>query len=148
MSKFFRSVENAVKGYSLVEVKVREGAYIRLRVSPRHLTNQATTNEFRGPSSSQMAKIAEITFNNSQDFYAVVDMLDLRLKSKAKDWRQILKALKVLDYCNHKVSKLVLVWTRKNIKNVIEPLKDFIFEEGGVDVGHYGNQSLPSLFRR
>ena len=62
-----------------------------------------------------MADIARITFNSSTDFYEVMDMLDKRLNDKGKNWRHVLKSLKVLDYCLHEGSELVVTWARKNI---------------------------------
>jgi epsin len=82
-----------------------------------------------------MAEIAQITFNNSTDFYQVMDMLDKRLNDKGKNWRHVLKSLKVLDYCLHEGSELVVTWARKNIY-IIKTLREFQhIEEDGRDVG-------------
>lgn len=119
MSKVVRSVKNVTKGYSAVEVKVRN----------------ATSNDPWGPVGSDMAEIAQITFNNSQDFYQVMDMLDKRLNDKGKNWRHVLKSLKVLDYCLHEGSELVVTWARKNIY-IIKTLREFQYiDEEGKDVG-------------
>ncbi|PVH94324.1 ENTH-domain-containing protein [Periconia macrospinosa] len=119
MSKVVRSVKNVTKGYSTVEVKVRN----------------ATSNDPWGPVGSDMADIAQITFNNSTDFYQVMDMLDKRLNDKGKNWRHVLKSLKVLDYCLHEGSELVVTWARKNIY-IIKTLREFQYiDEDGRDVG-------------
>ncbi|KAF2020677.1 ENTH-domain-containing protein [Aaosphaeria arxii CBS 175.79] len=119
MSKVVRSVKNVTKGYSAVEVKVRN----------------ATSNDPWGPVGSDMAEIAQITFNNSTDFYQVMDMLDKRLNDKGRNWRHVLKSLKVLDYCLHEGSELVVTWARKNIY-IIKTLREFQhIDEDGRDVG-------------
>ena len=40
-------------------------------------------------------------------------MLDKRLNDKGKNWRHVLKSLKVLDYCLHEGSELVVTWTSR-----------------------------------
>lgn len=73
--------------------------------------------------------------NSSQDFYEVMDMLDKRLNDKGKNWRHVLKSLKVLDYCLHEGSELVVTWARKNIY-IIKTLREFIhLDDEGRDVG-------------
>ncbi|KAF2163303.1 hypothetical protein M409DRAFT_26341 [Zasmidium cellare ATCC 36951] len=119
MSSVLRSVKNVTKGYSSVQVKVRN----------------ATSNDPWGPTGTDMADIAKITFNSSTDFYEVMDMLDKRLNDKGKNWRHVLKSLKVLDYCLHEGSELVVTWARKNIY-IIKTLREFIhIDEDGRDVG-------------
>ncbi|KAF2089493.1 ENTH-domain-containing protein [Saccharata proteae CBS 121410] len=119
MSKVVRSVKNVTKGYSSVEIKVRN----------------ATSNDPWGPVGSDMADIAQMTFNNSQDFYQIMDMLDKRLNDKGKNWRHVLKSLKVLDYCLHEGSELVVTWARKNLY-IIKTLREFQYiDEDGRDVG-------------
>jgi len=82
-----------------------------------------------------MADIAKITYNSSTDFYEVMDMLDKRLNDKGKNWRHVLKSLKVLDYSLHEGSELVVTWARKNIY-IIKTLREFIHvDEEGRDVG-------------
>lgn len=82
-----------------------------------------------------MADIAKITYNSSTDFYEVMDMLDKRLNDKGKNWRHVLKSLKVLDYCLHEGSELVVTWARKNLF-VVKTLREFIYmDEEGRDVG-------------
>lgn len=82
-----------------------------------------------------MSDIARITFNSSTDFYEVMDMLDKRLNDKGKNWRHVLKSLKVLDYCLHEGSELVVTWARKNIY-IVKTLREFMYtDEEGRDVG-------------
>ncbi|KAK4624036.1 Epsin-1 [Fulvia fulva] len=119
MSSVLRSVKNVTKGYSSVQVKVRN----------------ATSNDPWGPTGTDMADIAKITYNSSTDFYEVMDMLDKRLNDKGKNWRHVLKSLKVLDYCLHEGSELVVTWARKNIY-IIKTLREFMHtDEDGRDVG-------------
>ncbi|KAM3417059.1 hypothetical protein BST61_g8638 [Cercospora zeina] len=119
MSSVLRSVKNVTKGYSSVQVKVRN----------------ATSNDPWGPTGADMADVARITYNSSTDFYEVMDMLDKRLNDKGKNWRHVLKSLKVLDYCLHEGSELVVTWARKNIY-IIKTLREFIhIDEDGRDVG-------------
>ncbi|KAI1373556.1 ENTH-domain-containing protein [Hypoxylon crocopeplum] len=119
MSKVIRSVKNVTKGYSSVQVKVRE----------------ATSNDPWGPTGTQMSEIAQLTYNSSTEFYDIVDMLDKRLNDKGKNWRHVLKALKVLDYSLHEGSELVVTWARKNIY-IIKTLREFVYiDEEGRDVG-------------
>ncbi|GAB7363787.1 hypothetical protein MBLNU230_g4355t1 [Neophaeotheca triangularis] len=119
MSGVLRSVKNVTKGYSSVQVKVRN----------------ATSNDPWGPTGTDMADIAKITYNSSTDFYEVMDMLDKRLNDKGKNWRHVLKSLKVLDYCLHEGSELVVTWARKNIY-IIKTLREFMYlDEEGRDVG-------------
>src|SRR5437763_5675553 len=76
--------------------------------------------------------------SSPSDFYEIMDMLDKRLNDKGKNWRHVLKALKVLDYCLHEGSELVVTWSRKNIY-IIKTLREFIYiDEDGRDVGQNG----------
>ncbi|KAL9091676.1 MAG: hypothetical protein Q9165_004752 [Trypethelium subeluteriae] len=129
MSKVVRSVKNVTKGYSSVQVKVRN----------------ATSNDPWGPVGSDMSEIAQLTFNNSTDFYEIMDMLDKRLNDKGKNWRHVLKSLKVLDYCLHEGSELVVTWARKNVY-IIKTLREFQYiDEDGKDVGQNVRVSAKEL---
>jgi epsin len=67
-----------------------------------------------------------------------MDMLDKRLNDKGKNWRHVLKSLKVLDYILHEGSELVVTWARKNIY-IIKTLREFQYiDEDGRDVGQNG----------
>ncbi|KAI9814650.1 MAG: hypothetical protein M1827_003206 [Pycnora praestabilis] len=129
MSKVIRGVKNVTKGYSTVQVKVRN----------------ATSNDPWGPSGTDMSEIAQLTFNNSNDFYEIVDMLDKRLNDKGKNWRHVLKSLKVLDYCLHEGSELVVTWARKHLF-IIKTLREFQhIDEDGRDVGQNVRVSAKEL---
>lgn len=69
-------------------------------------------------------------------------MLDKRLNDKGKNWRHVLKSLKVLDYCLHEGSELVVTWARKNVY-IIRTLREFIYlDEEGRDVGQNSTSHL------
>ncbi|KAH8701683.1 EH domain binding protein epsin 2 [Talaromyces proteolyticus] len=129
MSKVVRSVKNVTKGYSSVQVKVRN----------------ATSNDPWGPTGTEMSEIAQMTFSNPQDFYEIVEMLDKRLNDKGKNWRHVLKSLKVLDYCLHEGSELVVTWARKNVY-IIKTLREFQYiDDEGRDVGQNVRVSAKEL---
>jgi hypothetical protein len=68
-------------------------------------------------------------------FYEIMDILDKRLNDKGKNWRHVLKSLKVLDYCLHEGSELVVTWARENIY-IIKTLREFQhIDDEGRDVG-------------
>ncbi|KAL8879563.1 MAG: hypothetical protein Q9198_002846 [Flavoplaca austrocitrina] len=122
MSKVVRGVKNITKGYSNVQVKVRN----------------ATSNDPWGPTGTDMSEIARLTFNDANDFYEIMDMLDKRMNDKGKNWRHVLKSLKVLDYCLHEGSELVVTWARKNVY-IIKTLREFQYvDDDGRDVGNNG----------
>jgi hypothetical protein len=84
---------------------------------------------------------------SSNDFYDIMDMIDKRLNDKGKNWRHVLKALKVLDYCLHEGSELVVTWARQNIY-IIKTLREFQYvDEDGRDVGQNGKSPRTSLSR-
>ncbi|KAL8911579.1 MAG: hypothetical protein Q9171_003293 [Xanthocarpia ochracea] len=75
---------------------------------------------------------------SANDFYEIMDMLDKRLNDKGKNWRHVLKSLKVLDYCLHEGSELVVTWARKNVY-IIKTLREFQYvDDDGRDVGNNG----------
>jgi ENTH domain len=85
--------------------------------------------------------------SSPSDFYEIMDMLDKRLNDKGKNWRHVLKSLKVLDYCLHEGSELVVTWARKNIY-IIKTLREFQYiDEEGRDVGQNGRLALRSVRR-
>jgi epsin len=74
----------------------------------------------------------------SGDFYEIMEMLDKRLNDKGKNWRHVLKALKVLDYILHEGTDVVVTWARKHIY-IIKTLREFQYiDEEGRDVGRDG----------
>jgi epsin len=81
---------------------------------------------------------------STSTFYEIMDILDKRLNDKGKNWRHVLKSLKVLDYCLHEGSELVVTWARKNIY-IIKTLREFQhIDEDGRDVGQ-NSTSLSAL---
>ncbi|PQE12254.1 ENTH domain-containing protein [Rutstroemia sp. NJR-2017a BVV2] len=109
---------------------------------------RSTSNDPWGPAGSDMAEIAQMTFNSddmltdtrAETFYQIMDMIDKRLNDKGKNWRHVLKALKVLDYCLHEGSELVVTWARKNLY-IIKTLREFQYiDEDGRDVGQNGRR--------
>ena len=85
-----------------------------------------------------MKSRADTSIRRSNEFYEIMDMLDKRLNDKGKNWRHVLKALKVLDYCLHEGSELVVTWAAKNIY-IIKTLREFQYiDEDGRDVGQNG----------
>lgn len=82
-----------------------------------------------------------LTVYSANDFYEIMDMLDKRLNDKGKNWRHVLKSLKVLDYCLHEGSELVVTWARKNVY-IIKTLREFQYvDDDGRDVGNNGTFS-------
>lgn len=72
-------------------------------------------------------------------------MLDKRLNDKGKNWRHVLKALKVLDYCLHEGSELVVTWAHKNFF-IIKTLREFQYiDENDRDVGQNGKSWISAL---
>ncbi|KAI8337457.1 hypothetical protein BC941DRAFT_425313 [Chlamydoabsidia padenii] len=113
-----RSLKNFTKGFSDVQIKVRE----------------ATSNDSWGPSGTLMNEIAQLTYNQ-HDFIEVMDMIDKRLNDKGKNWRHVFKALLLLDYCLHVGSENVVLYAKENVY-VVKTLKEFQhIEENGKDVG-------------
>ena len=160
MSKVVRSVKNVTKGYSAVQVKVRNGWFNFWQ----HLTGEQLTIYYSDQQRSmgtyrdryerdRSSDFQQVTQSNSScpafkmlihmpdspsDFYEIMDMLDKRLNDKGKNWRHVLKSLKVLDYCLHEGSELVVTWARKNVY-IIKTLREFQYvDEEGRDVGQNG----------
>ena len=159
MSQVLRSVKNVTKGYSSVQVKVRNGTNAQDNgVGKKHKLTDPSSDEQRPmgshrdrygrhcqnhiqqvcPTTSHTGFGETVSSNkycSSTDFYEVMDMLDKRLNDKGKNWRHVLKSLKVLDYCLHEGSELVVTWARKNIY-IIKTLREFIYlDEDSRDVG-------------
>ena len=75
-----RSAKNVMRGYSSVQVLVRD----------------ATANDNRPTNIYELEDIASHTYD-TVDFYEIMDMLDKRLNDKGKYWKHIVKSLTVLD---------------------------------------------------
>lgn len=65
MSKIARNVKNITKGYSSVQVKVRNGRLLFISTHVWNLMQRytATSNDPWGPTGTDMAEIAALTFN-------------------------------------------------------------------------------------
>ncbi|KAK9478487.1 ENTH-domain-containing protein [Lipomyces japonicus] len=119
MSKsLVRSIKNVTNGYTNAQVKVRN----------------ATSNDPWGPSGTDMNEIAQLTFDNAT-LFEVLDMIDKRLNDKGKNWRHVMKALVLLDYCLHVGSENVVLWCKDNAY-IIKTLREFQYvDEEGRDQG-------------
>ncbi|KAI8088688.1 uncharacterized protein BX664DRAFT_385306 [Halteromyces radiatus] len=123
-----RSIKNYAKGFSDVQIKVRE----------------ATSNDAWGPSGTLMNEIAQATYNQ-QDFVEVMDMVDRRLNDKGKNWRHVFKALLLLDYCIHVGSENVVLYAKENLY-VVKTLKEFQhIDDSGKDVGSNVRQKAKDI---
>ncbi|KAK0551226.1 hypothetical protein OC846_003365 [Tilletia horrida] len=99
--------KNYIKGYSDVQIKVRD----------------ATSNDPWGPSGAQMNELAQLSYNQN-DFIEMMELLDKRLNDKGKNWRHVFKALTVLDYLIHAGSENVIIYFRDNLY-LVKTLKEF-----------------------
>ena len=89
-------------------------------------------------------RLTLLRLSSSNDFYGIMDMLDKRVNDKGKNWRHVLKSLKVLDYCLHEGSELVVTWARKNVY-IVKTLREFQYvDDDGKDVGQNGSYRFQS----
>ncbi|KAK7738349.1 Epsin-3, clathrin recruitment and traffic between the Golgi and endosome [Cytospora paraplurivora] len=114
-----RKVQNAVMNYTEMESKVRE----------------ATNNEPWGASSSLMQEIANGTFNY-QTLNEIMPMIYRRFTEKAaEEWRQIYKALQLLEYLIKHGSERVIDDARSHL-TLLKMLRQFHFiDPNGKDQG-------------
>ncbi|KAK4129141.1 ENTH-domain-containing protein [Parathielavia appendiculata] len=114
-----RKVQNAVMNYTEMEAKVRE----------------ATNNEPWGASSTQMQEIADGTFNY-QTLNEIMPMIYRRFTEKsAEEWRQIYKALQLLEYLIKHGSERVIDDARSHI-TLLKMLRQFHYiDQNGKDQG-------------
>lgn len=117
--KYFRRAQNVVFNYTEMEAKVRE----------------ATNNEPWGASSTLMEQIAQGTYN-LREREEVIGMIFRRFTEKtATEWRQIYKALQLLDYLIRHGSERFIDDTRSSI-SLIKMLESFHFiDSQGRDQG-------------
>ncbi|KAK3362468.1 hypothetical protein B0T25DRAFT_442004 [Lasiosphaeria hispida] len=119
-----RKVQNAVMNYTEMEAKVRE----------------ATNNEPWGASSTQMQEIADGTFNY-QTLNEIMPMIYRRFTEKsAEEWRQIYKALQLLEFLIKHGSERVIDDARSHL-TLLKMLRQFHFidlngKDQGVNVRH------------
>ncbi|KAK5651513.1 hypothetical protein OQA88_11967 [Cercophora sp. LCS_1] len=119
-----RKVQNAVMNFTEMESKVRE----------------ATNNEPWGASSTQMQEIADGTFNY-QTLNEIMPMIYRRFTEKsAEEWRQIYKALQLLEYLIKHGSERVIDDARSHL-TLLKMLRQFHYidpngKDQGVNVRH------------
>lgn len=114
-----RKVQNAVMNYTEMEAKVRE----------------ATNNEPWGASSSLMQEIANGTYNY-QLLNEIMPMIYKRFTEKAaEEWRQIYKALQLLEFLIKNGSERVIDDARSHL-TLLKMLRQFHFiDQNGKDQG-------------
>ncbi|ODV88560.1 hypothetical protein CANCADRAFT_124424 [Tortispora caseinolytica NRRL Y-17796] len=115
---YVRKAQNVVMNYTEMEAKVRE----------------ATNNEPWGASSTLMQDIAEGTYNYQQ-LTEIMTMIYRRFTEKGvAEWRQIYKALQLLEYLVKNGSERVVDSARSHM-STITMLKSFHYVHEGVDNG-------------
>ncbi|RKF60666.1 ENTH domain-containing protein [Erysiphe neolycopersici] len=114
-----RKVQNAVMNYTEMEAKVRE----------------ATNNEPWGASSSMMQDIANGTYNY-QNLNEIMPIIYKRFTEKAADeWRQIYKALQLLEFLIKNGSERVIDDARSHL-TLLKMLRQFHYvDQNGKDQG-------------
>ncbi|KAK3620892.1 Epsin-3, clathrin recruitment and traffic between the Golgi and endosome [Elasticomyces elasticus] len=114
-----RKVQNAVMNYTETESKVRE----------------ATNNEPWGASSSLMQEIANATFNYQQ-LNEIMPMIYKRFTEKsAEEWRQIYKALQLMEFLVKNGSERVIDDARTHL-SLLKMLRQFHYiDMNGKDQG-------------
>jgi len=114
-----RKVQNAVMNYTEMEAKVRE----------------ATNNEPWGASSTLMQEIANGTFNY-QLLNEIMPMIYKRFTEKsAEEWRQIYKALQLMEFLVKNGSERVIDDARSHL-SLLKMLRQFHFiDQNGKDQG-------------
>ncbi|CAG8439235.1 6544_t:CDS:2 [Diversispora eburnea] len=115
----FNKVKNVVMNYTEMEAKVRE----------------ATNNEPWGASSTLMQEIAQGTYSY-QHFNEIMPTIYKRfLEKEARQWRQIYKALQLLEYLVKHGSERVVDDARAHM-TTIKVMRNFAFiDEKGKDQG-------------
>lgn len=105
----FKKVKNAVLNYTEAEAKVRD----------------ATNSEPWGASSTLMQEIAQMTFRHDE-FQQVMSTIFKRLGASQKNWRNVYKALSLLEYILKHGSERVIEYSRDHIYS-LKSLKNFSF---------------------
>ncbi|KAL9092389.1 MAG: hypothetical protein Q9159_000897 [Coniocarpon cinnabarinum] len=115
----WRKAQNAVMNYTEMEAKVRE----------------ATNNEPWGASSTQMQEIANGTFNYAS-LSEIMPMIYKRFTEKsAEEWRQIYKALQLLEFLIKNGSERVIDDARSHM-SLLKMLRQFHYmDQNGKDQG-------------
>jgi len=71
----------------------------------------------------------------SQNVERIVTFVFLRLKSKAVEWRRVLKTLNVIDFCIKNGSPSLVIGMKREIYK-ISSLCSFTYMENGSDKGN------------
>ncbi len=87
------------------------------------MVRNATSNDPSGPSVSQMADIANHTFDRGE-LLEIMDIVDRRLNDKGKNWRHVAKSLTLLDYLVRYGSEDTVIWAKDNVY-IIKTLCEF-----------------------
>lgn len=130
---YVRKAQNAVLNFSDMESKVRE----------------ATNNEPWGASTSLMQEIAEGT-QSYQHFHEIMPFIYRRFTEKsASEWRQIYKALQLLEYLVKNGSERVVDYARSHT-GVIDMLRHFHYVDSknrdqGINIRNRAEQLLDLL---
>ncbi|ORY80465.1 hypothetical protein BCR37DRAFT_359509 [Protomyces lactucae-debilis] len=128
-----RKVQNVVMNFTEMEAKVRE----------------ATNNEPWGASSTQLAEIADGTHNFST-FNEIMPMIYRRFTEKtAEEWRQIYKALQLLEYLVKNGSERVIDDARSHL-STLKMLRNFHYidekmKDQGVNVRNRAKELVDLL---
>lgn len=131
--KYFRKAQNVVFNYTEMEAKVRE----------------ATNNEPWGASSTLMEKIAQGTYNY-REREEILGMIFRRFTEKtASEWRQIYKALQLLEYLIKHGSERFIDDVRNNL-NLVKMLESFHYidsqgRDQGINVRNRASQLVKLL---
>ncbi|KAG1822710.1 ENTH-domain-containing protein [Suillus subaureus] len=128
LKSMYNQAKNVVLNISEMESKVRE----------------ATNDEPWGASSTLMQEIAQGTFN-FQNFNEIMPCIYARFMEKeARQWRQIYKALQLLEYLIKHGSERVVDDSRSHI-STLKMLRNFHYiDDKGKDEGQNGMQSTAS----
>ncbi|CDO92217.1 unnamed protein product [Kluyveromyces dobzhanskii CBS 2104] len=131
--KYFRKAQNVVFNYTEMEAKVRE----------------ATNNEPWGASSTLMEYIAQGTYN-FREREEILGMIFRRFTEKtASEWRQIYKALQLLEYLMKHGSERFIDDVRLNL-NLVKMLESFHYidsqaRDQGINVRNRATQLVKLL---
>jgi len=128
--KILRQTKNVTKGYSEIQVKVRN----------------ATSNDSNCPSNQLLMEIAQAS-NSQIQLQEILEILDKRINDKGKNWRHVFKALSLLEYLLYNGSEYVISYAHDNIY-IIKTLKEFQYiDDRGRDYGANVRQKKSRNFR-
>ncbi|KAJ3363455.1 hypothetical protein GGF32_004155 [Allomyces javanicus] len=102
-----RSMKNVAKGYTEVQIKVRE----------------ATSNDPAPAPSGLLMQIAQAS-EYDQEFVEIMVILEKRLNDSGRNWRHVYKGLRLLEYLIVHGSDRIVQYARDNLY-VVKTLKEF-----------------------